>query len=720
MATTVPLSFDIYARDHASSTFDRFGRSVSSSNHSVGLLRGGLGRLVGAFAGLGIIYKTTQFLKDSVDQARESNKVTAQSMAVLKSTGYAANVYGDEIEGLAQKISMKAGIDDEAIQSGENLLLTFRNIRNEAGKGNDIFARATRITTDLSVAMGQSMKTSVIQVGKALNDPIKGLTSLSRIGVTFGKGQVKRIKDFVDEGKSMAAQKVILRELNKEFKGSAAAQADPADKAKVAWENLQETIGLKLLPVLDKLLIWFVAKGLPAIQEFGGWLSDKLGPVISQVAGWFSSSSQEGGKLSGAFQSLVSAGQQMYDALYPIAVDIFEKIRQNWPQIKATISDVLTAAAGVISSFAALVAALWDRFGETILNSVMRTWQAVYTTIGGALRIIKGILDVLTGVLTGDWSKAWNGVKEIFRGAVQVVIGVFRGWLNTVKTMLSALKDAWGPLVSKAWDAIKTATSNGVAAVVGWVKKLPGKIMGALGGLTVALENIGVQIMAGLIRGIVSKVEELKDWVGDIAHNVIVAGFSGALAIVSPSRVMHGIGENVMQGLIDGITSKIQTLKSTMQAVAQTVSGLFGNPLAGENVNTVADIFRQQRAEQGDATRLRNDIRKLLHKGLDMRFITAMIETGNLGALHELANAPASTVRRYERGERKLASTEDRASAILNRHNRSRLEDLQAERRRDRELLKGLKQAIHDGMDGSRIVVDRHGHGHLRLARQGG
>lgn len=698
MATTVPLSFDIYARDHASSTFDRFGRSVSSSNHSVGLLRGGLGRLVGAFAGLGIIYKTTQFLHDSVDQARESNKVTAQSMAVLKSTGYAANVYGDEIEGLAQKISMKAGIDDKAIQSGENLLLTFRNIRNEAGKGNDIFARATRITTDLSVAMGQSMKTSVIQVGKALNDPIKGLTSLSRIGVTFGKGQVKRIKDFVDEGKSMAAQKVILRELNKEFKGSAAAQADPADKAKVAWENLQETIGLKLLPVLDKLLIWFVAKGLPAIQEFGGWLSDKLGPVISQVAGWFSSSSQEGGKLSNAFQNLVSAGKAVYDALYPIAVDIAASIKRNWPEIKSTITSVVNSISGVIESFATFVTAFWNTFGDTIMSTVGHAFRGIMTTVRGALSVIRGILDVFTGILTGDWSKAWHGVQEIVGGAINVIKG-------SIGTGLSA---------------IVAVVQTKLGSVVSWFKKLPGKIMGALGGLTVALENIGVQIMAGLIRGIVSKVEELKDWVGDIAHNVIVAGFSGALAIFSPSRVMHGIGENVMQGLIDGITSKIQTLKSTMQAVAQTVSGLFGNPLAGENVNTVADIFRQQRAEQGDATRLRNDIRKLLHKGLDMRFITAMIETGNLGALHELANAPASTVRRYERGERKLASTEDRASAILNRHNRSRLEDLQAERRRDRELLKGLKQAIHDGMDGSRIVVDRHGHGHLRLARQGG
>ena len=95
----------------------------------------------------------------------------------------------------------KTGIDDEAIQSGENLLLTFTNIRNEAGKGNDVFNQATETMTDMSVALGQDMKSRRRQLGKALNDPIKGITALSRVGVSVhrgpeetdrGDGQVRR------------------------------------------------------------------------------------------------------------------------------------------------------------------------------------------------------------------------------------------------------------------------------------------------------------------------------------------------------------------------------------------------------------------------------------------------------------------------------------------------------------------------------------------------
>jgi hypothetical protein len=75
---------------------------------------------------------------------------------VLKSTGDAANVTAGHIGDLATAISNKVGIDDEEIQSNENMLLTFTNVRNEVGKGNDIFDQATKTVTDMSVALGQS------------------------------------------------------------------------------------------------------------------------------------------------------------------------------------------------------------------------------------------------------------------------------------------------------------------------------------------------------------------------------------------------------------------------------------------------------------------------------------------------------------------------------------------------------------------------------------
>lgn len=191
------------------------------------------------------------FLRGAFDEASEAQKVGAQTTAVLKSTGEAAGVSAGQIGDLASALSEKAGIDDEVIQSGENVLLTFTNVRNEAGKGNDVFNRATKLALDMSVALGTDLKGANIQLGKALNDPIKGVTALQRAGVSFTEQQKEQIRTLVESGDVLGAQKVILAEVSKEFAGSAEAQATGADKAKVAVGNFKEAVGTALLPVLE-------------------------------------------------------------------------------------------------------------------------------------------------------------------------------------------------------------------------------------------------------------------------------------------------------------------------------------------------------------------------------------------------------------------------------------------------------------------------------------
>jgi hypothetical protein len=228
------------------------------------------GILGGALAGLGV----TKLISDSLSEAREAQKVGALTTQVIKSTGGAANVTAKQVGDLATAISNKVGVDDEAIQSGENMLLTFKNIRNEAGKGNDIFTQATKTTTDLAAAMAAAsggelnFRSASIQMGKALNDPVKGITALSRVGVTFTDQQKAQIKALVASGNTMKAQKIILKELKSEFGGAAAAQATAGDKARVAWKNLEEQIGTALLPVVDDLANRLTKDVVPAVSEF--------------------------------------------------------------------------------------------------------------------------------------------------------------------------------------------------------------------------------------------------------------------------------------------------------------------------------------------------------------------------------------------------------------------------------------------------------------------
>ena len=219
----------------------------SRVRHGAGIAAAALGGGLVAAAGA-----AAYGIKESAEAAEEANKVHDQTAAVLKSTGHAANVSQKDVEDLAGAISRKTGIDDEQVQSGSNLLLTFTNIRDEVGKGNDIFSQATKAVVDMSAALDQDAKSSAIQLGKALNDPIKGITALQRVGVSFSEQKAEQIKQWVEEGETLRAQKAILRELTTEFGGSAEAQATALDKVKVSLGNVEESFGNVFLPVIEE------------------------------------------------------------------------------------------------------------------------------------------------------------------------------------------------------------------------------------------------------------------------------------------------------------------------------------------------------------------------------------------------------------------------------------------------------------------------------------
>jgi hypothetical protein len=232
-------------------------------------------KMTKAFAGLALGAGLLSFAKDAVQSLSRIEKINAQSAQTIKSTGGAANVSAQHVEDLALSIESLTATEAESVQEGANLLLTFTNIKNEAGQGNDVFDQATQTLTDMSRALGTDVSASAIQLGKALNDPIKGVSALSKVGVSFTADQKNLIKTLVESGDVMGAQKIILGELNKEFGGSGAAYAQTAAGQ---WDMFNDALGDFGMQVVSTVM--------PALQDlvsFGttgiGWISELPGGV---------------------------------------------------------------------------------------------------------------------------------------------------------------------------------------------------------------------------------------------------------------------------------------------------------------------------------------------------------------------------------------------------------------------------------------------------------
>lgn len=170
-------------------------------------------------------------LKKYITNSIQAEKIQAQLAATIKSTGGAAGLAVSQLNDMADALMRATTFDDESINQVQGLLLTFTKI------GSDVFPRATEAVLDMSTALGVDLKSAAMQVGKALNDPVAGLTALSRAGVQFSETQKETIKDLVETGNVADAQTMILRELETQMGGSARAARDTLGGALQALQN---------------------------------------------------------------------------------------------------------------------------------------------------------------------------------------------------------------------------------------------------------------------------------------------------------------------------------------------------------------------------------------------------------------------------------------------------------------------------------------------------
>tara|TARA_R100001463_G_scaffold27257_2_gene63295 strand:- start:2403 stop:4517 length:2115 start_codon:yes stop_codon:yes gene_type:complete len=223
--------------------FTRLSGSMGKFRLSLATLRSNL--LVFTF-GFNVLNRT---LGKAVRAFSEQQVAVAKLNQTLRSTSFAARLSSRELQGLAANLQRLTGIGDETILSMQGVLLTFTKIKGE------IFKDATEAIIDVSVAMGQDLQQSAIQVGKALNDPIIGVSALSRVGIQFTDTQKQLIKQFVRTNQIAKAQRVILDELNVQFGGTAAnldSTSFAMKRVQAAFGDFLETGGGKLAPQIER------------------------------------------------------------------------------------------------------------------------------------------------------------------------------------------------------------------------------------------------------------------------------------------------------------------------------------------------------------------------------------------------------------------------------------------------------------------------------------
>lgn len=261
LADTARLIVELALRDRLSGGLGKVDRNVSRLNQGMGTLTTRTQNFGARTVAVGIgLERLAEIglrglvggIRTGVEEMQRLEDANLQTAAALKSTN---GVSGQTVEGIRAMAEayegLNATVDDKAIQEAANKLLTFTKV------GGDIFDDALESALDLSTRLEGDVQGAIIQVGKALQDPVRGVTALRRAGVQLTEQQEKQIKTLVEQNDLYGAQKIILAELNTQVGGSFAAQGR-GDAARAAAlrdriEDLQRVLATGLAPGLTRV-----------------------------------------------------------------------------------------------------------------------------------------------------------------------------------------------------------------------------------------------------------------------------------------------------------------------------------------------------------------------------------------------------------------------------------------------------------------------------------
>lgn len=590
--------------------FVNFGKKVALGFAAVG-------------AGAVAIGKT---LIDAGERASTSNariQQIAESMGVFGDSMNGVSASAEEVTkrlvAVAEATARQTGVDQNAIKETQAKLLTFKELALTAGEVGGAFDRATQAAVDMAAAGFGEASQNAVQLGKALNDPIKGITALSRSGITFTEAEKERIKTLVESNRIGEAQAMILEAIEKQVGGTAEATANASDKMKVAFSQLQERLGQKLLPVFEKLATFFITKLLPAVERFVekgvkvlrdtfdslrerltpvvNALRNALAPILEKIIGWLRKNIDTVkvffGVIAGAtviaavvalgaaFAALFSPIVLVIGAIAAVAAGLYyayqqsETFRNAVDAVARFFKDTVVPALVDGFNFVKDAVSAFVGFFQERMDAIKAAMTNIREFFEGVLDFIGFLWDTFGQTILGHIQRSFDAIKNVVQGAVQVLRGIFDFFLGV-------LSGDWG----RAWDGIKNIVGGALETIKGVVKLAVSPIIAAFD-----LIKIGVE----------GALEKMRDVVISIL-GVIRATFSTIFGTI------FNIVADVFRRIKDTVKSAFQTVVngiiSAINAVIGAINGAIRafNLLPGPDIGQIGRISPVALAEGGIVT----------------------------------------------------------------------------------------------------------------------
>ena len=547
-----------------------------------------LGKIAGLIGAAFSVRAITNFAKESITAAEGVAVANARIDQIAKSM----NLFGEETQAVADRLKSYAeaneltlATDAEVIKATQAKLLTFRELGLTADEAGGAFDRATAAAIDLAAAGFGSAETNAVQLGKALQDPIKGISALRRAGITFTEAEKEKIATLVESGNMLEAQNLVLAAIETQVGGTAAATATASQKMQLAFDNVKETVGAALMPAFASL----AEAMIPIAEEIAPILAtaiEDLTPTLSELAGFIPEVVEAFAPLIPSLISIIGAIAQLAVELMPLLIEVFDAlvpvIEDLLPIIleffQDAIEPLIPAIVDLVEGFGPLISSVLPviaRLLEAVLPLLITLLEDLFIplipvivdVVEAFLPLLEYVLPILAGLLERVVLPALLFLVDILKftlvGAVGILTGVLQGLGDFFEWLGGAITATWNDTVKAVNDGLNALSKFFSDTFV----KIRDTIIKGVSGFATLLFRAGQDLITGLVDGIANFGSKIGRALIDVVDSG-VKGVKDFLGIRSPSKVFFAIGEDVTTGLADGINNSAYLVKDAADQLA--------------------------------------------------------------------------------------------------------------------------------------------------------
>ena len=334
-------------------------------------------------------------------------------------------------------------------------------------------------------------------------------------------------------------------------------------------EPVQKVISvIGVLVVAIGALVPVILMGVSAFTTLSGSLTTTA--VSSAAAGTAATGAATGfGAMSASLLPLIGVLALIVVAILAVIPAIQQLWNENeefrnqvetiWGQIQSLIKTATDLIQQIIAAFVELAKAIWNEWGDDIMNVVSYVMNFISDLIENGLNIIKNVINLFTSILKGDWSGAWDAVKNILNSVLEII-----------KSLVRNAFGALGSIIAGVGSTIGNAVQSAFSAAINFITSLPGKAI-----------QWGRDFINGLADGIMSGVNKIVNSVKDIANKI-----RSFLHFSRPDEGPLRDYEKWMPDFITGLANGIYNNLDEVEKAASAVSGTIDSTITGK----VADM----------------------------------------------------------------------------------------------------------------------------------